>query len=152
MSFRCSFLNYKVCQLPLKYWCLIRKCLTSIWHTYLRARSHGSPSLKSQVTWGESLQSQLLRAWMLGLTTSHEVSSPKTQVTWGQSMQFQLLRAWKLGLTTSHGVPSPKSQVPWGQSIHSQMLRACKLGLTTSHGSQVPSPKSHEVNPFILNC
>ena len=41
-------------------------------HCYvLRANLHGVPSPKFQVTWGQSLQSQLLRAWNLGLTTSH---------------------------------------------------------------------------------
>ena len=66
-------------------------------------------SLKTWVTWGQSVQSQLSRAWKLGLTTSHGVLSPKPRVTWGQSVQSQPLRAWKLGLTTSYGVPSPKS-------------------------------------------
>jgi hypothetical protein len=49
-----------------------------------------------QVIGGQFMQSQPLRAWKLGLITSHG-----SQVTRGQSVQSQLLRAWKLGLTTS---------------------------------------------------
>ena len=46
---------------------------------YWEASSHGVPSPKSQVTWCRSMQSQLLRAWNFGLTTSHRVPSPKSQ-------------------------------------------------------------------------
>ena len=107
----------------------------------------------------------MLRAWKLGLATSHRVPSSMSWVTWGQSVQSQPLRAWKLGLTTSHRVPMlcPKSRevnpcnlscwehgswdlrlhtgsqvlsrVTWGRSVQSQPLRAWKLGLTTSYGS-----------------
>ena len=98
------------------------------------------PSPNSQVTWGQSMQSQPLITRKLGLTISHGVPSPSSQVTWGQSVQSQPLIAQKLGFTTSHGVPSPNSQVTWGQSVQSQPLIARKLGLTTSH--RVPSPNS----------
>ena len=80
------------------------------------------PSPESQVTWGQPMQSQQLRAW------KHMVPSPKSRVTWGQFVQSQPLRVWK------HIVPSPKSQVTWGQSMQSQPLRAWKR--------MVPSPKS----------
>ena len=46
--------------------------LTNLPTYKVRADSHGS-----QVTWCRSVESQLLRAWKLGLTTSHRVPSPK---------------------------------------------------------------------------
>ena len=127
------------------------------------------PKSSSQVTWGHSVQSQLSRAWKLGLTTSHGVPSPhpkslevnpcnlnrwghgswdlplhtglKSQVTWGQSVQSQPSRAWKLG--TYHFTRGPKSQVTWGQSVQSQPSRAWKLGtyhFTRGPKTQDPSP------------
>ena len=46
----------------------------------LRARSHGVPSPKFQVTWGQFMQSQPLRAWEVGILPLHmrsQVSSLK---------------------------------------------------------------------------
>ena len=66
--------------------------------------------IKSRVTWDRSVQSQPLRAWKLGFTTSHGVPSTKFQFTRGRFVQSQPLRAWKLGLISiSYGVPSPTS-------------------------------------------
>ena len=125
-------------------------------------RAGSQMSQVPQATWGQSVQSQPLRAWKLGLSTSHrsQVPSPKplevtlwnlsrwehgswdlslhtcpkSQATWGFFVQSQSLRVWTLGLITSH-----KSQATWGYSMQSQSLRAWKLGLITSHRSQVPS-------------
>ena len=64
---------------------------------HLRAGSHKVPSPMSQVTWHQSMQSQLLRAWKLGLTTSHRVSSPKSQV-WHGWLHDNTFWRWGLGL------------------------------------------------------
>ena len=51
----------------------------------------------SQVTWGQSVQSQALRAWKLGLTTSHGIPSLKPQV-WHNCLHGNTLWRWGLGL------------------------------------------------------
>jgi hypothetical protein len=91
---------------------------SSVW-TYgnLSGWEHGSWDLslhtRSQVTWCQSMQSQPLRAWKLGLTTSHGVPSIKSQVTWCQFVQSQPLRTWRLGFTPSHMVSSLKCFANW---------------------------------------
>jgi hypothetical protein len=61
----------------------------------IRAGSHPIPSPKSQVTWGQPMQSQLLRAWKLGLTTSHMVPSPNSRL-WHGCLHGNAF--WRLGL------------------------------------------------------
>ena len=53
-------------------------CQLHIGDMRLRARSHRVSNPKFQVTWGQSVQSQPLRAWKLGFITSHRVPSPKS--------------------------------------------------------------------------
>ena len=48
-----------------------------VWSSSLVGRIQ---NFKSQVTWGQSMQSQSLRRWKLGLTTSHEFYVPRK--TW----------------------------------------------------------------------
>ena len=80
---------------------------------------------------GRSVQSQPLRAWKLGLTTSHRVPSPQSQVTWG--VDPCNLNRWEHGIWD---LPRHTwSQVTWG---HSEPLRGWKLGLTPSH--KIPNP------------
>ena len=56
---------------------------TYTWPISVKVGSHGIPSPKPRVTWGQSVQSQMLRAWKLGLTTSYMVPNPKSQVWHG---------------------------------------------------------------------
>ena len=119
------------------------------------------------------MQSRPLRAWKLGLTTSHrsQVScylrstraistiegsrdlplqnDPKSQVTSGQSVQSQPSRAWKLGLTTSHG---SQVQVPshFRSILAISTVESMEVG--TYHFTKVPTVKSLEVNPCNPNC
>ena len=63
------------------------------WMVWLikRADSHGVPSPKSIVTWGQFEQSQPLKVWKLGLTTSHMVPSLKSpSMTWKPTWQHFL--------------------------------------------------------------
>ena len=164
-------------------------CRLPIGDMRLRAHSHGDPShsrsicaisavenmevgtyhftwgSKAQVTWGQSVQSQPLRAWKLGLTTSHGVPSPK-------SLEINLcnLSHWEHGswdlplymgsqgpshLRSIYAIPTVESMEVGtyhfhiGSQVSSHLRSSCaistvettwKLGLTTSHG--IPSSKS----------
>ena len=118
----------------------------------------------SQVTRGPSVQSHILRAWELGLTTSHMVPSPKYDVDvymatlfGGEALKTRRLTCFSLRSSIVFlflllppssasvgrlgvgfmGRFHTGSQVTRGPSIQSHTLRAWKLGFTTSHG--VPS-------------
>lgn len=49
---------------------------TSVKWTLIRAGSHGVPSFKCQVTWGQSMQFQTLRPWKLGLSHVTWIPTP----------------------------------------------------------------------------
>ena len=52
---------------------------------------------KSQVTWGQSMQSQMLRAWKWGLTSSHGVPCLKSQGwRWGSGLMLRVESSKKL--------------------------------------------------------
>ena len=66
------------------WWSLLfrpMRALSFQWSRGLHSRVWSGP--KSQVTWGKYVQSQPLRAWKLGFTTSHKLSSLKSQVGHG---------------------------------------------------------------------
>ena len=84
---------------------IVSKCFSlSNDNTYVRVRadSHWVPSPKSQFTWGRSVQSQLLRAWKVGLTTSHMVRSLKSQV-WHGCLYGNAFWRWGLQLVLRVG-------------------------------------------------
>ena len=121
------------------------------------------------------MQSQPLRAWKLGLTTSYRILTPHSQVTWGVD-PCNLNRwehgSWDLPLHTGSSVLSPKSLEG---SIHAiSTVESMESGTYhVTHGpkslevtpnrwedgswdlplhtrSQILSPKSLEVNPCNL--
>jgi hypothetical protein len=66
---------------------------------------------ESQVTWGQSVQSPMLRAWKLGLTTLHNVPNPKSQL-WHMDAYIATLfggegwdLCWELGCCHCCGNP-----------------------------------------------
>ena len=63
------------------------------WLSNLRSSSHAGASPKSQVIWGQSMRSQLLKAWKLAHATSHGVPSMTWMSTW---QHFLEVRAWDL--------------------------------------------------------
>jgi hypothetical protein len=101
----------------------------------MRAASHGVPSPKSQVTWGQSMQSQLLRARKLGLTTSHGVPSLKSQV-WHGCLHGNT--SWRWGFVLVLGVGSsnkvdltlntcPVNTLVWNKQDSLLMIMKCIL-------------------------
>jgi hypothetical protein len=60
-------------------------------------------SHKSQVKSCQFMQSQPLRAWKLGLTTSHIVPSPKSQL-WHGCLHNNTIWRWSLGLVLRVGL------------------------------------------------
>ena len=85
-------------------------------HDFLRVGSHWVQVISPKVTWGQYVQSQLLKAWMLGLTTSHgsEVFKPKYDIDAYMATLFGGevwdLR-WQLGQAKSWTQLS--TQIPW---------------------------------------
>ena len=156
-----EFGNYHFTWVPSPKSLEVNLCNLSCWeHGSWELPLHTVP--KSQVTWGQFVQSHLLRAWKLGITTSHGSQPPShlrsiCAISAVESMKvgnyhFILFpspkslevnlcnlscwedASWELPLHTV-----PKSQVTWGQFVQSQLLRAWKLRITTSHCSQVLS-------------
>ena len=59
-------------------------------HNNLRAGSHGVSSPRYQLIGGQYVESQSLRAWKLGLTTSHMVPSMTWMPTWQHFMRGEV--------------------------------------------------------------
>jgi hypothetical protein len=106
----------------------------------IRAGSHWVSSPKSQVTLSHSMQSQLLRAWELRLTTSHMVPSPNCDMD--AYMTTFLKRGW--GLVLQVGLskrldptlnPSPENIFAWNNQ--DPTLMTFNHMLTITWGSQV---------------
>ena len=84
-------------------------CCTNPTLYKLRASSHRFPSHKSQVTCGQSMQSQPLKAWKLGLTTSHRVPSPSPNYDMDAYMTTLFGgEAWDFVLRVQHSTQVPR--------------------------------------------
>ena len=86
--------------------------------------------LKSQVTWGQSMQSQPLGGWKLGFTSSHGVSSLKSQL-WHGCLHDDTFWRWDLGLGMQVGsskkldptlIPSLVSIIAWNNQDLTLMI------------------------------
>ena len=113
----------------------------------LSRREHGSwdlplhtgPKFKSQVTSGQSLQSQPSRAWKSGLTTSQrsQLSSHLRSIR-----AIPTVESMEVGTLALH--TGPKTQV----SSHLRSICAIptveSMKVRTYHFTQVPNPKSQD--------
>ena len=72
-----------------------------------KTMGRGVPSSKSQVTWGQSMQSPPLKAWKLRLTTSHGVSKSQVRHECLHDNTF-----WRWGLELVLRVGSSKTLDP----------------------------------------
>ena len=96
---------------------------------------HFTQGPKSQVTQGQSMQSQPLRPWKLGLTTSHGVPSPKSLNVNPCNLSRWDHGSWDLPLHTWSQVPSHSRSI-----CAISVVESMEVG--TYHFTRVPSPKS----------
>ena len=123
---------------------LIKDLLTSLYYSHvsycmrsglveknnhLRANWHGVPSPKSLFNRDWYVQSPLLRAWKLGLTTSHRVPCPKCQV-WHRCLYGNTFWRWGLGLVLRVGsinMENRSSTYRWTGWVEKQLVEVQEI-------------------------
>jgi hypothetical protein len=127
--------------------------------------TEGLQSPKSQFIWGQSEQSQSLRAWKLGLITSHKVPSLKSQV-WHGCLHDSTFCRWGPGLVLRGGFvfigykPHLNSFLrlkSWGFAFMLGLGTSCELVLSYAHDIYQGSlekwkPKIGETNIIRVFC